>query len=60
MDRIPSSEVVHEGKNKYVVYTCRVCHHKDIERWTDRPRPKIWDGKSFLNSFDEDMEDHNG
>lgn len=60
MDRIPDAETVTEGRRKYVVYTCRVCNKHDIERWADRPRPRVWDGKKFVEDgayFEEDSND---
>lgn len=57
MDRIPSSEVVKEGKQRYVIYTCRICKHRDIERWADRPRPKLWSGKEWLDPDGTDDSD---
>jgi len=57
MDRIPETEVVKEGKQRYVVYTCRCCKHRDIERWADRPRPKLWDGHNFSDSYFEEDRD---
>lgn len=58
MDRVPEHEIVKEGKQKYVIYTCRICKHHDIERYADRPRPKIWNGQGFNDDdssyFEED------
>lgn len=52
-ERIPESKNVKEGKHRFVIYKCPMCKLWDIERWADRPRPKIWDGKSFLDeNFD--------
>lgn len=49
--RIPDIKNVKEGRQKFVIYTCRICKHSDIERWADRPRPKLWDGAAFIDDL---------
>lgn len=44
MDRFPDEKVVKEKKQHYVVYECRCCHHKDIERIV-KTTIKLWDPK---------------
>ena len=45
MDRFPEESVVSEGKKKYVIYECRSCHHKDIERLVTGKSIALWDDK---------------
>ncbi len=60
-ERCPEQKNVKEGRNRYVIYLCPMCKRWDIERWADRPRPKIWDGKSFLDEkFDVDEDRDEG
>ncbi len=60
-ERCPEQKNVKEGRNKYVIYQCPMCKLWDIERWADRPRPKVWDGKSFIDEkFDFDSERDEG
>lgn len=47
--RIQESKIVTEKRQKYVIYTCPMCKRSDIERFSDRPRPKVWNGKEFLD-----------
>lgn len=55
--RIPDTKTVKEGKQRYVIYTCRMCKHNDIERWADRPRPKLWDGNAFIEDLTIDTDE---
>lgn len=56
-ERIPDQKNVKQGKAKFVIYTCTMCKRQDIERWADRPRPKVWNGRGFVEPDFESDED---
>jgi hypothetical protein len=58
MDRFPDEKVVSEGKKKYVVYECRGCHHKDIERLATGRSIALWEDKTF-HKYDDSYIDEN-
>ncbi len=53
MDRIPEESIVKQKGKKYVVYICKCCKARDIERYEDRPRIKIWNGAQFIDETEE-------
>jgi hypothetical protein len=53
-DRFPEETVVKEKRQKYVIYTCRICKYKDIERLIGAIKKPLWDPKwGFADTTEE-------
>lgn len=58
LERIPDVKNVTEGKKKFILYICRVCKYTDLERYSERPKHRIWEDGHFVeydsSYFDEE------
>lgn len=48
--RIQEQTIVVENKVKYVLYTCPICKARDIDRLTELPKSKLWNGFRFKDA----------